>query len=65
MLYEDSSDNSSSSDEEDLYDLFVGLMFRPIFRPNYPRLNLEDISDVRCESMFMYKTFVFIYTYTD
>ena len=62
MLYDDSSENSSSSDEDDLDNLLVDLMFPPTFCPNYSRLNLEDISDVQCESMFRYKTFVFIYS---
>ena len=40
MLYDDSSENSSSSDEDDLDNLLVDFMFPPTFCPNYSRLNL-------------------------
>ena len=54
MLWQDSSDDSSSS-EDDLDELLLEFMFPERNDANYPRINLQDIPDVQCEVMFRYK----------
>lgn len=51
MLWQDSSDDSSSS-EDDLDELLLEFMFPQQNDVNYPRINLQDIPDVQCEAMF-------------
>lgn len=58
MLWQDSSDDSSSS-EDDLDELLLEFMFPQQNNVNYPRSNLQDIPDVQCEAMFRYKFFAF------
>lgn len=58
MLWQDSSDDSSSS-EDDLDELLLEFMFPQQNNVNYPRINLQDIPDVQCEAMFRYKFFAF------
>ena len=58
MLWQDSSDESSSSEDE-LDDLLLEFMFPPQNDTSYPRINLQDIPDVQCEAMFRYKFFTF------
>lgn len=58
MLWQDSSDDSSSS-EDDLDELLLEFMFPQQNDVNYPRINLQDIPDVQCETMFRYKFFAF------
>lgn len=58
MLWQDSSDDSSSS-EDDLDELLLEFMFPQQNDANYPRINLQDIPDVQCEAMFRYKFFAF------
>ena len=58
MLWQDSSDDSSSS-EDDLDELLLEFMFPQQNDGNYPRINLQDISDVQCEAMFRYKFYAF------
>lgn len=58
MLWQDSSDDSSSS-EDDLDELLLEFMFPQQNDVNYPRINLQDIPDVQCEAMFRYKFFAF------
>ena len=50
MLFDSSE---SSSDEDDLDVLFVDTLF-PEPRPKAPRLNLADLSNHQCETMFRY-----------
>lgn len=53
MVYEDSSDDSSSSsDGDDLDLLLVDTMFPSTVKLDFPRLNLIDLSDAHCEAMF-------------
>ena len=55
MVYEDSSDDcssSSSSDGDDLDLLLVDTMFRLTVKLDFPQLNLIDLSDAQCEAMF-------------
>jgi hypothetical protein len=56
MVYEDSSDQSSDDESQD--DDFDILVLDSIFPPKtdtkIPRLNLEDVSEERCERMFRY-----------
>ena len=54
MLWQDSSDDSSSS-EDDLDELLLEFMFPQQNDANYPRINLQDIPDVQCQAMFRYK----------
>ena len=54
MLWQDSSDDSSSS-EDDLDELLLEFMFPQQNDANYRRINLQDIPDVQCEAMFRYK----------
>lgn len=58
MLWQDSSDDSSSS-EDDLDELLLEFMFPQQNDVNYPRINLQDIPDVQCEAMFRYRFFAF------
>ena len=58
MLWQDSSDDSSSS-EDDLDELLLEFMFPQQNDASYPRINLQDIPDVHCEAMFRYKFFTF------
>ena len=58
MLWQDSSDDSSSSEDE-LDDLLLEFMFPLQNDKGYPRINLQDIPDVQCEAMFRYKFFTF------
>ena len=58
MLWQDSSDDSSSS-EDDLDELLLEFMFPQKNDVNYPRINLMDIPDVQCVAMFRYKFFAF------
>ena len=58
MLWQDSSDDSSSS-EDDLDELLLEFMFPQQNDANYPRINLQDIPDIQCEAMFRYKFFAF------
>lgn len=58
MLWQDSSDDSSSS-EDDLDELLLEFMFPQQNDVNYPCINLQDIPDVQCEAMFRYKFFAF------
>ena len=52
MLYDDSSSDDSSSDSsEDLDFLLVCALF-PEPSPSAPRLNLDDLTDYQCETMF-------------
>ena len=53
MLYDDSSsdDSSDSSDEDDLDFSLVYALF-PEPSPSAPRLNLADLTDSQCETMF-------------
>ena len=53
MVYENSSDDhSSSSDGDDLDLLLVDMMFPSTVKLAFPRLNLIDVSDAQCEAMF-------------
>ena len=53
MVYEDSSDDSSSSSYGDDLDLLlVDTMFPSTVKLDFPRLNLIDLSDAHCEAMF-------------
>ena len=53
MVYEDGSDDSSSSsDGDDLDLLLVDTMFPSTVTLDFPRLNLIDLSDAQCEAMF-------------
>ena len=56
MQYDDSSesDQSSSSDEEDLDFLLLDAVFPTKVSLDTPRLNLEDLSDEQCDRMFRY-----------
>ena len=57
MLYDDSSSDGSSdsSDEDDLdFLLFCALFPEP--SPSAPRLNLADLTDFQCETMFRLAT---------
>lgn len=53
MPYDDScsDDSSDSSDEDDLDFLLVCSLF-PEPSPSAPRLNLADLTDCQCETMF-------------
>lgn len=51
MLFEDSSDKSSS-DEDDLDFLLIECLFPPQTNKDVTRLNFQDITDADCESMF-------------
>lgn len=56
FLYQDSSDSSGdSSDEDDLDILFLSALF-PTTPDNktghFPRINLEDLTDLQCEEKF-------------
>lgn len=53
MLWQDSSDDSSSS-EDDLDELLLEFMFPQQNDANYPRIHLQDIPDVQCEAMFRF-----------
>ena len=53
MVYEDSSDDSSSSSDGDDLDLLLAYtMFPSTFKLDFPWLNLIDLSDAQCEAMF-------------
>ena len=56
MQYDDSSesDQSSSSDEEDLDFLLLDAVFPTKVSLDTPRLNLEDLCDEQCDRMFRY-----------
>ena len=54
MLHEDTSSDSSSSDDDDLDFLLVDAMFPPTVTLEFPRLNLHDLSDMQCKTMFRY-----------
>lgn len=56
MLWQDSSDDSSSS-EDDLDELLLEFMFPQRDVANYSRINLQDIPDDQCEAMFRYRFF--------
>ena len=58
MLWQDSSDDSSSS-EDDLDELLLEFLFPQQKDGIYPRINLQDIPDVQCEAMFRYKFYAF------
>lgn len=58
MLWQDSSDDSSSS-EDDMDELLLEFMFPQQDNANYPRINLQDIPDVQCKAMFRYRFFAF------
>lgn len=51
LIYDYSSDSSSSSDEDDIDFLLCELAFRPK-RKLGPRLNIADLSDMECEQLF-------------
>ncbi|XP_074633309.1 uncharacterized protein LOC141892072 isoform X2 [Acropora palmata] len=53
MLWQDSSDDSSSSEDE-LDDLLLEFMFPLQNDKSYPRINLQDIPDVQCKAMFRF-----------
>lgn len=53
MLWQDSSDDSSSS-EDDLDELLLEFMFPQQNDANYPRINLQDVPDIQCEAMFRF-----------
>ena len=58
ILWQDSSDDSSSS-EDDLDELLLEFMFPQQNDVNHPRINLQDKPDVQCVGMFRYKFFAF------
>jgi len=51
LLYDDSSSSSDSSDEDMLDEIFVDALF-PDHKHDYPRVNIEDLSESQCEAMF-------------
>ena len=51
LLYDDSSSSSDSSDEDMLDDIFVDVMFHD-HKHDYPRVNIEDLSQSQGEAMF-------------
>ena len=53
MVYDSSSDQSASSEEDELDTLLLDLAFAPK-RMLGTRINLQDIPDVDCERMFRY-----------
>lgn len=53
MLYDDaSSDGSSDSSDEDDLDFLLFCALFPEPSPSAPRLNLADLTDFQCETMF-------------
>lgn len=52
MLHEDTSSDSSSNDDDDLDFLVVDAMFPPTGTLEFPRLNLDGLSDNQLETMF-------------
>ena len=51
LLYDDSSSSSDSSDEDMLDEVFVDALF-PDHKHDYPRVNIEDLSESQCGAMF-------------
>lgn len=51
----DSSSSDDSSDEDDLDLLLVDAMFPETSKPDYIRLNLEDLTEIQCETMFRFQ----------
>ena len=51
LLYDDSSSSSESSDEDMLDEIFVDALF-PDHKHDYPRVNIEELSESQCEAMF-------------
>ena len=51
LMYDDSSSSSDSSDEDLLDELLVDCLF-PNPKHDYPRPNIEDLSESECEAMF-------------
>ena len=51
LLYDDSSSTSESSDKDMLDEIFVDALF-PDHKHDYPRVNIEDLSESQCETMF-------------
>ena len=54
MLHEDTSSDSSSNDDDDLVFVVVDAMLPPTGTLEFPRLNLDDLSDNQLETMFRY-----------
>lgn len=51
MYEDDSSSSSDSSDEDDLDLLLFHSMF-PDDKQDFPKINIEDLSEFQCEEMF-------------
>ena len=51
LLNDDSSSSSDSSDEDMLDEIFVDALF-PDHKHDYPRVNMEDLTESQCEAMF-------------
>lgn len=54
MLHEDTSSDSSSNDDDDLDFLVVDAMFPPTGTLEFPRLNLDGLSDNQLETIFRF-----------
>lgn len=54
MLHEDTSSDSSSNDDDDLVFVVVDAMLPPTGTLEFPRLNLDDLSDNQLETMFRF-----------
>ena len=58
MLYDDSSDSSNSSSDEDINLVFVDVAFGE-GRELDSRPNILDCIEIECEEMFRYCNFLF------
>ena len=57
----ESSSSDDSSDEDDLNLLLVDAMFPEISKPDYLRLNWEDLTEIQYETMFRLVSLFFLF----